>query len=413
MSDSLFGNLFPQSNNKEEETISVSRLNALVKNKLELLFSHVSVHGEVSNLRIPASGHAYFTIKDDYSEVSAVCFRRNYLKKTETLKDGQKIVVHARVSLYEARGSYQLIVENMQTRGIGDLRARFDKLVLQLKNEGLFDEVHKKELPRFPQRIGIITSATGAAIQDIQHMIFSRWSGAHVILGPVAVQGDKAASEISRMIDFFNTNHIADVLIVGRGGGSLEDLWPFNEECVARAIFRSDIPVISAVGHEIDTTIADMVADKRALTPTKAGEMVVPDEIQENQRLDDWHERMKNAFLLGLERKKQRLGLYRSHRVFAVPRYIFKQRYSACRDIGMHMRERVRERLRVVGTKLSGSSKHLEGLNPLSVLHRGFSYTTTETGISLKSSDDIEIGATLITRLNSGMVYSAVTGKEE
>lgn len=255
---------------------TVSQITRLIKGKLETEFFEVWVEGEISNLRAPVSGHIYFTLKDDSAQIQIVMFRSRANSLKFNLEDGLKILVCGKVTVYEARGNYQIIADRIEPRGLGALQLAFEKLKGKLSEEGLFDEDNKKPIPEFPQKIGIVTSPTGAAIRDILNILDRRFRGVNVLIAPSRVQGDEAAEEIAEGIKNLNMMKDIDVIIVTRGGGSLEDLWPFNEEIVARAIYRSKIPVISAVGHEIDFTISDFVADRRAPTPSAAAEIAIP-----------------------------------------------------------------------------------------------------------------------------------------
>jgi len=255
--------------------VTVSELNRRIKASLEAGYADIWVEAEISNLRVPSSGHCYLTLKDSGSQVRAVMFRYARAKLRFIPQDGMQVVCRGNINVYEPRGEYQLVIDRMEPCGVGALQMAFEQLKTRLAAEGLFDEKYKKSLPYLPQRIGVVTSATGAALHDILQVLARRFPGLHIRVLPVKVQGEGAAQEIAAAIAAANEHAVADVLIVGRGGGSLEDLWAFNEECVARAIFNSAIPVISAVGHEIDFTIADFVADMRAPTPSAAAELVV------------------------------------------------------------------------------------------------------------------------------------------
>lgn len=273
--------LFP-----EKRILTVSQLTSLVRGVLEENFEHVWVDGEVSNLAMPASGHLYFTLKDDGAQLRCVMFRASARVLKFRPRDGMGMIVRGRITVYEQRGDYQLLVEYLEPRGIGALQLAFIQLKEKLAREGLFAEEHKRPIPSLPQRIGVVTSATGAAIHDILNVLNRRFANLEVLLRPVKVQGEGAADEIAEAINDFNRYGAVDVMIVGRGGGSLEDLWAFNEEKVARAIHRSRIPVISAVGHEVDFTIADFVADLRAPTPSAAAELVVKSKEELASRVD-------------------------------------------------------------------------------------------------------------------------------
>jgi exodeoxyribonuclease VII large subunit len=287
---------------------TVSQLTAEVKALLEGKFEHVWVEGEISNFRLPSSGHLYFTLKDESAQVRAVMFRmQNRLLKFDP-EDGLKVVCYGRLTVYEPRGEYQVVVDHMEPKGLGALQLAFEQLKEKLSREGLFDPAHKKPLPPLPQKIGIVTSSTGAAIRDILQIIDRRFANVHILLYPVRVQGPGSAEEIAQAIDELSQWAGLDVMIVGRGGGSLEDLWAFNEEVVARAIYRSRVPIISAVGHEIDFTIADFVADLRAPTPSAAAELVVRNKVELVQTLQSLVSRLCQTSRVSLEARRERLS---------------------------------------------------------------------------------------------------------
>jgi len=257
--------------------LTVSELTREIKDILEMQFADILVEGEISNLKVPPSGHIYFTLKDDLSQIRVVLFKNQARSLRFSPEDGLHVICRGRVSLYEKRGEYQLILEEMEPKGIGALQLAFLQLKERLEKEGFFDSSRKRPIPMVPQKIGIVTSPTGAVIRDMLQIIERRFENVHLLLYPVRVQGEGAASEIAKGIEYFNEQMEVDVIIVARGGGSLEDLWAFNEEEVARAIFYSQIPILSAVGHETDYTISDFVADVRAPTPSAAAELVVKD----------------------------------------------------------------------------------------------------------------------------------------
>jgi exodeoxyribonuclease VII large subunit len=274
------------------KALSVSELNRQVKRMLEVSYAHTWVCGEITGLSRPRSGHWYFTLKDDKAQIRCAMFKGYNQRLKFIPKEGDQIVVRAKVSLYEGRGDYQLIVEGMEPAGLGQLQAAFEALKLKLAGEGLFDPKYKKPIPQIPKTAAIITSQTGAVIHDIISVTQRRFPSLQLILLPVQVQGEGSAEQIAQAIEYCNTQQVAEVLIVGRGGGSLEDLWSFNEEIVARAIFASELPIISAVGHEVDFTIADMVADYRAPTPSAAAEHITPDQYEVMQQLDSQQRRL-------------------------------------------------------------------------------------------------------------------------
>jgi exodeoxyribonuclease VII large subunit len=293
----------------DKRILTVSQLSALVRGVLEENFEHVWVEGEISNLAQPASGHLYFTLRDAGAQLRCVMFRAASRVLRFRPRDGQGVIVRGRLTVYEQRGDYQLVVEYLEPQGVGALQLAFQQLKEKLAREGLFDPARKRPLPQLPRRIGIVTSATGAAIHDILTVLERRFANLEVLLTPVRVQGEGAAAEIAAAIRDFNRYGQVDVLIVGRGGGSLEDLWAFNEEVVARAIVASRLPVISAVGHEVDVTIADLVADLRAPTPSAAAELVVQSKEELEAQLEALAHRLHQGVRLGLAALRGRLAV--------------------------------------------------------------------------------------------------------
>ena len=256
--------------------LTVSQLTGLLRTSIESQFADLWLEGEVSNLRMPGSGHVYCTLKDEFSQIRAVLFRSSAARLKFTLQEGMCIIVRGRLTVYEPRGEYQIVLDSVEPKGIGALQLAFEQLKARLAGEGLFDEAKKTPLPPFPSRVGVVTSPTGAAIRDMLSVLHRRWPTLHIILAPVPVQGEGAAQHIANAVALLNEEDLVDVIIVGRGGGSLEDLWSFNEEVLVRAIAASRVPVVSAVGHETDVTLADFAADRRAATPSAAAETVVP-----------------------------------------------------------------------------------------------------------------------------------------
>jgi exodeoxyribonuclease VII large subunit len=295
------------------DVYSVSRLNREARSLLEGSFPLLWVEGEISNLSRPGSGHWYFTLKDEAAQVRCAMFRNRNMLLRFSPDNGMQVLVRARISLYEARGDYQIIVEHMEEAGDGALRRAFEILKQRLQAEGLFKSEHKKPLPPFPQQIGVITSPTGAAIRDILTTLKRRFPGLPVIVYPVAVQGAGSAEQIAKMISLAGQRNECDVLILARGGGSLEDLWSFNEEVVARAIHQCPLPVVSGIGHEIDFTIADFVADQRAPTPTAAAELITPNQYELRQRLQQLDARLQHLLQVQLQRAKEKLHWLSRH----------------------------------------------------------------------------------------------------
>lgn len=376
----------------EKQGFAVSEVNQYLKQLLESQsdLHHIPVLGEISNFKRYQSGHCYFTLKDEKSALKCVMFKSSAAHLSFEPQNGEKVVALGSISVYERDGAYQLYVTAMRRQGVGDLMQAYEALKEKLTKEGLFDESRKKPLPRLPRAIGIITSPSGAAVHDIITVSRRRNKGVKLILYPVKVQGEEAAGEIVRAIDFFHRHHLADLLIVGRGGGSIEDLWAFNEEPVVRAIAASKIPIISAVGHETDFTLSDFAADARAATPSQAAEIAVIDvaayrngiafywdkaakllekEIHENAQLaDSLQQELTQAMAAELDAKKHRLSL--------------------------------------MAAKLSA-------LSPLTVLSRGYSITTTAGHRAVQGVSDVSVGDTIRTTVADGTISSVVSGIEK
>jgi exodeoxyribonuclease VII large subunit len=392
---------------------TVSQLTSEIKEILEESFAGIWVEGEISNFRQPSSGHMYFTLKDEASQIGAVMFRS--LNRTLRFRpeDGLAALAFGTVSVYERRGEYQINVEYLEPKGLGALQLAYEQLKERLAQEGLFDPAHKKGIPLLPQRIGVITSPTGAAIRDILQVIRRRVANVQIVLYPVQVQGETAAEEIARGIEEMNRHGHIDVLIVGRGGGSIEDLWAFNQERVARAIFASQIPILSAVGHETDYTIADFVADVRAPTPSAAAEIVVAHKDQLRQRVDELMSRFHSLlrFLLqsratSLSHLKGRLQAFSPQGILRLQR----QRFSALEDRlergSLAYLQGRRELLRRTVEKL-------EVLSPLSVLQRGFSICMSLSSQQIiRDASEVQAGDGLLVRLHRGKIQCEVKGRE-
>ena len=387
--------------------LTVTQLSHQIKNLLEGTFPDVWVEGEISNLTVPQSGHAYFTIKDEQSQIKTVLFKSSQRHLKFTLQHGMQVICRGRVSVYEPRGEYQVILEYVEPKGVGALQKAFEELKARLEKEGLFDRERKRALPFLPKRIGIVTSPTGAAIRDILRVIKRRHPRMAILVYPVPVQGSDAAPAIVEAIEYFNREKNVDVMIIGRGGGSLEDLWAFNEETVGRAIHGSRIPVISAVGHETDFTIADFVADLRAPTPSAAAEMVVESEEHLRDLIYSLASRLTLSIRQELDRRRE--TVLHAARLLANPRKKLEQ-YSQRVDeliarLVMGLRHPVR-RDRALLTSLTGALDHL---NPLAILARGYSVTRTiPAGTIVKDSSDVRPGDMLSTKLHKGEVISRV-----
>lgn len=398
------------------KVISVGQLNRYVKSLLEgdPNLAAVYIRGEISNFTHHyKSGHMYLSLKDDTAAVRAVMFKGHASKLAFRPEDGMRVIVRARVSLYENTGSYQIYIEEMQPDGVGALQVAFEQLKKQLAAEGLFDDSRKKTLPQYPSRVGVITSPTGAAVRDILNVLGRRYPLAQVIFCPVLVQGEGAAPSIVDAIRRFNAIGAADVLIVGRGGGSIEDLWAFNEEPVARAVAASDIPIISAVGHETDFTICDFVADLRAPTPSAAAELAVPDRQRLLSTVESIHARLGNGCRTVLATAGSRLDLLKNKRCLSAPQYYTEEQGMRLDYLTKSFVSAARQQLGVADRRLAATASKLDALSPLKVLGRGYAIGYDADGDVLDSVSRVQVGDTLSLRLADGSVDCQVTDVRE
>ena len=391
--------------------LTISELNELVKGTLESRLDALWVQGEISNFRVPPSGHCYFTLKDDKSQISAVMFRRQGTRLRFTPENGMAVLCFGRVSLYSVRGDLQFYVDDMEPQGQGALYLAFEQLKIKLAAEGLFAPERKRALPFLPRSIGIVTSDRGAALHDLLRIIGDRFRDRRIVIRPVMVQGEGAAREIAEGITDLNRLGEIDVMIVGRGGGSLEDLWAFNEEIVARAIYASQVPIISAVGHEIDFTIADFVADHRAPTPTAAAEMVLPrkaDLLEQVSVLDD---QLLRSIELKLETSREAYrGLAKR---LADPRRKLRENQQSLDELSVDLLRRFQERLRQFRDRLAKDTGRLSALSPLAVLDRGYSITHKLPDEQIvKDAASLNIGDRLRITFAAGKSLCRVEGKE-
>jgi exodeoxyribonuclease VII large subunit len=402
--------LFPTFNT---DIYTVSELTAQLKQFITGRFRNVRVEGEVSNAKLYPSGHLYFTLKDDAAMMKAVAF--NYYGKFSgkaLVKDGDTVTCGGKVDVYEKRGEYQLIVSDVVIKSDqGNLYLKFLELKEKLLKEGLFDEAKKKPLPVFPERIGIVTSPVGAAVRDMLRIIYGKFENVAVLIYPAKVQGEEAALEIVRGIEYFNTTKEADVIIVGRGGGSLEDFAPFNEEIVARAICASEIPIVSAVGHEVDFTICDFVADLRAPTPTAAAEMVV----QDKEEVQGVIEALKKALVQAMHKKLERAKF-----VFYQNAMELKERKDYFASQSMYLDEllgnlmhSLSNYMRDTRKKVDALSQRIEDLNPDNILRRGYSITQKKTGEIVLDSATVEEAEVLVVSLSKGKLEVTVTDSHQ
>ena len=398
----------------EREIYTVSELTRAVKFVLEENFHDIWVEGEISNFKVSNSGHAYFTLKDEESQLRVVLFRLNKRLLKFEPDDGLHVIVRGRISVYEARGEYQLIADYMEPKGIGALQLAFEQLKEKLFKEGLFDEAHKKPIPDFPNKIAIVTSPTGAAIRDILRIIGRRFPNVHIIIYPVMVQGEGAAEGIAMAIAELNGLSDIDVMIVGRGGGSIEDLGAFNEEVVARAIYNSHIPVISAVGHEIDYTISDFVADLRAPTPSAAAELVVRDRREVIQNITSLEKRLINAVQNKVYILKGNLTGLQERRVLKSPFdkiYELQQRVD---EMELRIKKTINHRIEMLDKELSGITGRLDALSPLAVMKRGYSICRRLPDMKIiKDISEVEKGGEVNIKLHKGELFCHVAERKQ
>jgi len=442
----------------ERRVYTVSELTAGIKGTLEGMFPAVWVEGEISNLRVPSSGHAYFTLKDEGAQLSAVLFRGRGRRVRFEPEDGMHVLAFGGLDVYAARGQYQLVVELMEPQGLGALQLAFEQLKRKLEAEGLFDDGRKRKLPVYPRVIGIVTSPTGAAIRDMLNIIGRRFGDLRILIAPVRVQGDGAPAEIVQALVNLQEMTELDVIVVGRGGGSIEDLWAFNDETVARAIVACRVPVISAVGHETDFTIADFVADLRAPTPSGAAELVVREKLAVIERLVDLYARLKQAMTADVTAQRERLRFLARRRVLTDPARALRDLYRRLDDLQGRLRlglragqRQIRHRLALLtqalsarnpaarisadvallgqlrGRLVSGAAHgvqasrarfatsvgRLESLSPLAVLSRGYSVTRLPSGALVRSAAQARAGDLLEILLHQGALGARVTEVRE
>ncbi len=389
--------------------LTVAELTEQIKGTLEGRFGNVWVSGEISNFSRPQSGHCYLTLKDDTAQIRAVLWRNAASRVRFNLQDGIEVICQGYLDVYAPRGSYQLVIQQVEPKGVGALELALRQLRERLTAEGLFEPGRKRPLPKFPRRVAFVTSPTGAAIRDFLEVLRRRWSGVHVLIVPVRVQGEGAAAEIAAGIELVNRLTAGvDVLVVGRGGGSLEDLWAFNEEIVIRAIHASRIPVVSAVGHEIDVTLSDLVADVRALTPSEAAERVVPLAEEIAAYLARQQQRLATALRGRAVTARLRLDALAAARVFRRPLERVQVLAQRVDDLAARAERGMQGRLETARGLVAAQAGQLESLSPLAVLGRGYSLTTHGDGEVVRSAEQVEIGDTLRTRLARGELSSRV-----
>ncbi len=390
--------------------MTVSELNTYIKNMFDgnRLLTGVSVTGEISNFTRHKSGHLYFSVKDNEGQIRAVMFRSSAAGLKFLPENGMRVILRGSVSVFVRDGSYQLYVSSMQPDGVGALYLAYEQLKERLSCEGLFDVAKKKPIPRYPERIGVITSPTGAAVRDIINVLGRRYPLAAVYLYPALVQGEGAEETLVRGIEFFDKSHLVDTVIIGRGGGSIEDLWAFNGEGLARAIYRADVPIISAVGHETDFTICDFVADLRAPTPSAAAELASPDVRELELLVANSTDRMDRALMRLTEKMRERLAKAAEGRIMTDPALIFEPYCEGARRLYERANTAFSDTVSKARIKMAGACGRLEALNPLSVLSRGFCIAERDGGV-LHTASELSVGDKISVRFADGAALATVT----
>ncbi len=398
-----------------EQALTITQINEYIRSMMDRdsLLNNICVKGEISNYKLYPSGHHYFTLKDESSALRCVMFKGNALRLRFRPENGMKIIAMGKISVYPRDGAYQLYCTAMMPDGMGDLHVAFEQLKAKLSAQGLFDPSHKKAIPKYPGVIGIVTSPVGAALRDMLRILNARYPLAQVRLFPSRVQGAEAPGEIAAAIEYANRYHLADVLIVGRGGGSIEDLWAFNDEQVAYAIFRSQIPVISAVGHEPDVTISDYVADLRAATPSNAAELVVPDCNALRQMMDGYSSSLASSFGRQIKNARQRLNMLGSSPAMISPLGYLQQRRNSLQFLETKLSRAQNQRLHLSRQRFTALTAKLDAMSPLKVLTRGYAMVHGSDGAVVRSITQTAVGEKLSLMLSDGKIEACVTSIQE
>ena len=393
-----------------QQVLSISQINEYIRTLMDadVLLAGVAVKGEISNYKMYPSGHHYFTLKDEGAALKCVMFKGNAMRLRFRPENGMKVIAMGKISVFPRDGAYQLYCTAMAMDGIGDLHAAFEQLKKKLASQGLFDPAHKKPLPAFPGTIGIVTSAAGAAVHDMLRILRKRYPLTKVLLLPVRVQGTEAPGEIAAAIGYANRHQLADLLIVGRGGGSIEDLWAFNEEIVAHAIYNSKIPVISAVGHEPDVTISDFVADARAATPSNAAEIAVPDQDALRQSLDAMSGAMAAALNRQLKNARQHLSVLSGSPALKSPEAYIANRQKSFELLKNRLIHAQKQNIHRGNQRYIALVSKLDAMSPLKVLTRGYSMSQKQDGQVIRSASQVEIGERITVSLAEGKLSATV-----
>ena len=397
-----------------QNVLSVTQINEYIRAQMDRdpLLCEVAVRGEISNYKLYPSGHHYFTIKDEGGALKCVMFKGNAFRLRFRPENGMKVIAMGKISVYPRDGAYQLYCSALVMDGVGDLHAAFEQLKAKLSAQGLFDPAHKKPIPKYPKTIGIVTSAAGAALHDMLRILRKRYPLVQIRLLPARVQGAEAPGEIAAAIRYANMHKLADLLIVGRGGGSIEDLWAFNDEMVAYAIYESEIPVISAVGHEPDVTISDYVADLRAATPSNAAELAVPDQQSLLQTMDAASSNMASALQRQIKNAKQHLRVLSASPALQSPDSYLKLKKTAVQGLSDKLSAIYVQTLDRKKRNYVALTAKLDAMSPLKVLSRGYAMAQTESGDVLKSAQQVSIGEQIQISLHDGKIRATVDGKE-
>ena len=398
-----------------QQVLSITQINEYIRGKMDSdqLLNQVAVRGEISNYKLYPSGHHYFTLKDEGAALKCVMFKGNAMRLRFRPENGMKVIAMGKISVFPRDGAYQLYCTNMAMDGVGDLYAAFEQLKKKLAAQGLFDPAHKKPIPKYPGTIGIVTSSAGAAVHDMLRILRKRYPLTQVKLLPVRVQGLEAPGEIAAAIRYANHHQLADLLIVGRGGGSIEDLWAFNDERVAYAIYESRIPVISAVGHEPDVTISDYVADLRAATPSNAAELAVPDQDALGQTLDAMSAAMATALTRQLKSARQHLNVLSASPALKSPTGYLEQKQKTLELLKNRLISAQNQNISRKSARYVALTAKLDAMSPLKVLTRGYAMAQTEDGSVLRSVEQVDLGQRITVSLNDGTISATVMDKKE
>ena len=398
-----------------QQVLSITQINEYIRGKMDSdqLLNQVAVRGEISNYKLYPSGHHYFTLKDEGAALKCVMFKGNAMRLRFRPENGMKVIAMGKISVFPRDGAYQLYCTNMAMDGVGDLYAAFEQLKKKLAAQGLFDPAHKKPIPKYPGTIGIVTSSAGAAVHDMLRILRKRYPLTQVKLLPVRVQGVEAPGEIAAAIRYANHHQLADLLIVGRGGGSIEDLWAFNDERVAYAIYESEIPVISAVGHEPDVTISDYVADLRAATPSNAAELAVPDQDALGQTLDAMSAAMATALTRQLKSARQHLNVLSASPALKSPTGYLEQKQKTLELLKNRLISAQNQNISRKSARYVALTAKLDAMSPLKVLTRGYAMAQTEDGSVLRSVEQVDLGQRITVSLNDGTISATVMDKKE